>query len=438
MKNFSPAKSILMFFLAMIILGTFLLSLPFCRYNYSENFLLKNFFTATSAVCVTGLSVVDIGHFYTLAGQIIILGLIQIGGLGYMALSTALGLFLGKISLQDRLTIGTIMEIDSYAAMFSLLKYIMGVIFTIEFIGAIILTLAFRTQFSWLTSFYYGIFHSISAFCNAGFSLFTNNLENYQNNPVVLITIALLIITGGLGFLVLSEIRDRLRKQRTKFSLHFRIVSVTTIILIVAGLGMFWLMESKNVLRGHNFSFSLLNSFFQSVTPRTAGFNSLPIGWLRPGTWLLLIILMFIGASPGGTGGGIKTSTFAIIMLYLNRFVRQKKECIVAGRKISEETITKALVIFILSLFTIIAMASILIATEKHFSFLQLLFETTSAFGTVGLSTGITANLSAFSQIIIILTMVIGRIGPLTFFLALLSAKEPEERKYPEEKVLIG
>lgn len=439
MKKFSPAKTILVFFLSVIAIGTIILSLPFCHYEYSPDTFLTNLFTATSATCVTGLTVVDIGKFYTHAGQVVILLLIQIGGLGYMTLSTTLGLFLGKISLKDRLTIGEILEIDSYAAMFSLLKYILAVVFTIEAVGAVILTIAFHQHGAGLlTSIYHGIFHSISAFCNAGFSLFSDNLCGYQNNALVLGTVALLIIVGGLGFLVLSEIRQRIQRIRTKFSLHFRIVTITTTILVIGGMVIFYLLEFNNTLSGHNFGFSLLNSFFQAVTPRTAGFNSLPINLMHPATWLLLIVLMFIGASPGGTGGGIKTSTFAITMLYLNNYIRQKKDCIVSGRKIPDETITKALIIFILSLLSIAIATTLLIAAEKHFSFLQLLFEVTSAFGTVGLSTGITPNLSELSRIIIILTMLIGRIGPLTFFLALLSAKNQQEKKYPEEKVLIG
>lgn len=436
--NFSPPKAILFFFLAIIVLGTALLSLPFSLAHGGHISVLANLFTSTSSVCVTGLSVVDIGTYYSFFGQLVILLLIQAGGLGYMVLSTALGLFFGKISLKERAIIKETMDVSSFAGLLGLLKRIIAIVFIIESAGAVILTLIFWKHFSFGKALYYGIFHSISAFCNAGLSPFKDNLESYANNYMVLITIAGLIILGGIGFLVLLELGKLARGKEVRLSLHSRIVLFMTFLLTFSGLAFFWGFENHNTLLNKGLGFGFVNSFFQSVTARTAGFDSLPMAMLTPLTALLLIILMFIGASPGGTGGGVKTSTFAVIMVFLSSVLQEKDDANVYGKRLSLEIIHKSIAIFILSLFVVSISALLLISTQQG-STLNLLFESVSAFGTVGLSRGITSSLNDIGQFIIIVTMITGRIGVLAFLVAFLGKSlEPSLIKYPEGKVLIG
>lgn len=436
--SYSPSKVILYFFITVILLGTILLSMPFARQPGFGFSLIANLFTSTSAVCVTGLSVVDIGKYYTWFGQIIILLLIQIGGFGYMTLSTILGLFLGKIALRDRLVIKEILDVSSFAGLLALFKKIIVIVLIIEALGAFVLIICFMHQFSVEQSVYLGIFHSVSAFCNAGISLFSDNLEGFSNNPCVLLTIALLIIIGGIGFLVLVEVWQFLANRTAKLSLHSKIVLIMTSILIICGIAGFWFIEKHNVLQSKNAGYSLLNSFFMSVTARTAGFDSISVGLCTMTTAILLMVLMFIGASPGGTGGGIKTATFAIVFIFIYSTIREKGDINIFKRRISDDTIHKANVIFILSL-TLIAIFTALMIISENGSMLNLLFEVTSAFGTVGLSRGITPGLTGIGKLLIILTMVIGRVGPLAFFLALVR-KDTESLsiKYPEEKIVIG
>jgi trk system potassium uptake protein TrkH len=334
--NYSPSKVILYFFVIVILSGALLLSLPWARTNPGDLSVLTNLFMSTSSVCVTGLTVVDLGSYYTLFGQLIILLLIQIGGLGYMTLSTIIGMLLGRIALKERAMIKEILDVSSFTGLLSLLQKIMVIVFLIEGAGAVILTAYFSQRVPFGRALYLGIFHSVSGFCNAGLSTFKDNLEGFAASPVVLLTIGGLIIMGGLGFPVLVEVWEILRKRIERVSLHSRIVLIATAVLLIGGMVGFWVIESNNTLQGRSIGYSALNSFFQSVTARTAGFDSIAIGLCNKATAILLIVLMFIGASPGGTGGGIKTTTFVIVVLFLGMMIHQRDSVNIRERQISK------------------------------------------------------------------------------------------------------
>ncbi len=278
----------------------------------------------------------------------------------------------------------------------------------------------------------------MSAFCNAGISLFSNNLEGYASHWGILLTVGMLIIIGGIGFLVLVEGWGFLRKKTTKLSVHSKLVIGMTVLLILAGTLGFLFLEKGNVLSGKSTGDAVLNSCFHSITARTAGFNVVSIALCRPVTAILLITLMFIGASPGGTGGGIKTSTFAVTAAFIVAILYQRETVNIYKKRISVELLNKAIAVFVLSIMLVVIVTTLLMEIETHSS-LDLLFETVSAFGTVGLSRNVTPTLSNIGQALIMVTMVIGRIGVLTFLMALIEARgTPELIKYPEEKVLIG
>lgn len=434
--NYSSTKIILLFFLSAVIVGTLVLSLPFTRQG-SGGSVLTNMFTVASAVCVTGLSVVDIGTYYSFWGQIVILVFIQLGGLGYMTLSTVFGLFIGKVTLKERAVLREVLDVTSFSGLLQLLKRIVIIVFSIEAVGAAVLTAVFSGHMPFLKALYFGIFHSVSSFCNAGLSLFPENLAGYSGSWPVLMTVTLLVVVGGIGFLVLVELGSKLVARDSRFSLHTKIVLCSTAALIVLGASAFWLLEKDGVLAGGNVGHGLANSVFQSVTARTAGFNTVAIDSCNKATALLLSGFMFIGASPGGTGGGIKTTTFILVLLFIVAGLRDRENIRVFRRQVPSELVRKSLLIFILSIFFIGFVTMILVEIENA-QILDLFFETVSAFGTVGFSRGVTSSLSDAGRITIIFTMILGRIGPLAFLLALMKKAEETYIKYPEEKILVG
>jgi len=472
-------RRIIIFFASAIIIGTTILSSPFVLADKTmmptlKDMLLRGIFTATSAVCVTGLSVVDIGSYYNHLGQIVILCLIQVGALGYVLFATASGIIFGRLPLKERLAIKEVVEPDSYEGLLSLLKNIIKIVVVIEGIGAIILSMLFARYFTFLKSVYYGIFHAVSAFANAGFSLFPANLEIFNQDIFIMLTVSVLIILGGLGFLVISEIMPFGRSKHANesedvsinggkekrfnryLSLHTRMVLIISGILIIAGGVLFFIFENSNpsvfisssptYTAGDNaqmsFGYKVANAFFMSVTSRTAGFNTLKVARFLPVTLFVLIIFMFIGASPGGTGGGIKSTTFGVVLLWIITFIRRKNEINISGRRIPFEVVRKALNYMLLALFyCVVAVSAILFFEKNKINPLWCCFEVVSAFGTVGLSTGITPQLSALSQITIIITMLVGRVGLLTLALSALGAGtngRKELIQYPEERVLVG
>ena len=439
-KISTPSRVLVFGFAGVILFGALLLTLPQATQDGLALPFLNAAFTATSAVCVTGLVVVDTASTFTLFGQWVILFLIQVGGLGFMTFATLFAMLLGrKITLKERLLLQEALNQVSVEGIVRLTKSILKISFAIEALGALILTLRWYSDFGWSKALYYGVFHSISAFNNAGFDLFGNfsSLTAFVGDPTVNITIMFLIICGGIGFIVLADLLG----PRKKFRLHTKIVLQVSVALILLGAVFILIMEFTNpkTLGPLPFGTKVLAAFFQSVSPRTAGFNTINLAGMHDTTLLSMIVLMFIGASPGGTGGGIKTTTFISIVLSVFSTYRSDPHVVLEGRTLPKDVIQKAWAITTSAAILIFLILSILSYTENS-DLLTVLFEVTSAFGTVGLTLGITPILSSAGKMAIILTMFIGRVGPLTlaFVLSQKKAKQVAHVKYPDERILIG
>jgi trk system potassium uptake protein TrkH len=433
-----PYAMIVLSFISAIFIGTILLFLPVSRAAGAPPLsLVDSLFTATSAVCVTGLIVVDTGTYFSQFGQIVILGLIQIGALGIMTFAGFFTLFLGeKMSLYSKIT--TRHALNDIGASVTT-KFIRAIIFTtfiIEIIGAGLLFIEFRKHFPLGEAIYTSVFHSISAFCNAGFSIYSDSVTAFVSNPLINIVMMLLIIIGGLGFFVILNVLNVIKKKKRRISLHTRIVVMTSIFLVIIGAVVFFLLEYNNILAEKSIGESVLVSFFSSVTTRTAGFNTVDFSSAKGVTLFFIVVLMFIGASPGSTGGGIKTTTFTTIALTAYNTLRGRPMVRFFGREFPVKVIRKAIVMFFISI-TWVTVISIVIGSIEDFDMMRVLFETVSAFGTVGLSTGITSDLSNLSKILITITMFAGRVGFFTLMLSLGFEKRTEIRR-PEEKVIIG
>jgi len=439
-EKLSPPQVLVLGFLTVIIIGTILLNLPAASSTGKSVGFINALFTATSATCVTGLIVLDTGKDFSTFGQLIILILLQCGELGIMTMSTMFAFLMGKrISLRQRLIMQESLNQFSIGGLVRLAKYILIFTVIIEGVGATILFFSFYWQriYSPVQALYLGVFHSISAFCNAGFSLFSDSIMRYKGDLIINLTFIALIILGGIGFLVLLEL-FQYGKNGT-LSLHANLALKISLILILIGFIVIYLIESNNpfTLGNLNLSEKIYASLFQSVTARTAGFNTIHIGSMLNPTLFLIIILMFIGASPGSTGGGVKTTTFGLLILYVWSSLTGKEEINLFKRRVSPNIIPKALTVITLSL-ALVTIMTILLSYVEGENFIKILFEVVSAFGTVGLSTGITPSLSVAGKIIVIITMFTGRVGPLGLALALIQRREPEVIKYPEEKVMVG
>lgn len=426
-----PVTSLAIGFLITILIGTVFLKLPLATTNNIS--FLDALFTATSATCVTGLIVRDTGAGFTLFGQIIILFLIQLGGLGIMTGAAFAFLIFKKIGIKAGAGFKTILEEEYVSEVKKTIKFIILSTFILEAIGAILLFFIFGDGFN-------SIFHSIAAFCNAGFSLFKNNLENFRGDIFVNVIFSCLIILGGIGFLVIEDFYQKItsffKRQKAKFSLHSKIVLISTIFLILFGATLFYFFEKENL----NFLSQkelVLISFFQSITARTAGFNTVDIGKLSSPTLFLLIFLMFIGAAPGGTGGGVKVVSLALIFLSIISFLKRKEEVVVFGRTIPKIKFRNVFILVLIYLSFCLVISILMLYTEKG-DFEGILFEVFSATGTVGLSTGITPHLTDIGKILITLSMFIGRLLPLS--LAIIGSREliKPEIHYLEEKVVLG
>ena len=440
-KKLSPTQSVFLGFLLLILIGTFLLSLPISTSSGTKAPLVDALFTSNSAICVTGLLVVDTATYWSVFGQIVILTLIQLGGLGYMTIVSLLVLMLhGRITLEEKVVFKEGMDQFTMGNLAHFIVQVLKATFIIEGIGAFILFLHWKSKFGIAIAAYKGIFHAISAFCNAGFSVFSNNLEDYTGDVVVSITIMCLIVIGGIGYHVIRDVYHHLIKRKHRYLfLHTKSVLAMTAILILCGAFLIFFFESMNptVFQSLTLKEKVLSSFFQSVTPRTAGFSTLPIGQLAIPTLFLLIILMFIGASPGGTGGGIKTTTFLVLLCSTWSTIKKRKDVQIFKRKIPEEVVYKSFAIFIIALSLITIVTFFMLNTEGK-GFIPTLLEIVSAFGTVGLSTGITPTLTSAGKLLLVVTMFIGRVGLLTFGIAITQAKEEPLYYYPEEKILVG
>ena len=423
-------------FIGTILVGTLLLTFPTATADGRGASFVDALFTSTSATCVTGLIVQDTPVYFSTFGQMVVLVLIQLGGIGIMSYSAFLALLFGRFTLGQRGMLQDMMEEERNVL--SMILYVFKMTFTIEVVGAIVLF--FRWIFVYkdpIQTLYLSIFHSVSAFCNAGFSLFSNSLENHIADPVVNIVIMVLIILGGIGFIVVYEVSQRSIGTRHMLSIHTKLVLVTSAVLVIVGFLLIFFIEFDGAFLNLPLTGKLWGALFQSVTPRTAGFNTIPIASLSTITLTIIIILMFIGASPGSTGGGIKTSTFAILLLSLGNILRGKEDIEVFKRRIPSTIVYKAMAIVVATLLLLIVIFLLLLAFEKQ-PFLSLLFESVSAFGTVGLSMGVTPDLTIVGKLLIIILMYGGRIGPLTLGFALTRALRRGKVEYPEARVMIG
>ncbi len=443
----NPARTICLGFVAVIIFGAFLLMLPISSSSGTWSNPITSLFTSTSAVCVTGLSVVDVGKFYSLWGQIFLMLLFQIGGFGYMTATSILLILIGrKFSLRDKITLQQSLDTKGIRGARQLVKSIIAVTFLLELTGAIALIPIFNQRMSFQESVWQALFHSVSAFNNAGFSLFSDSLMGYVNIPSVNIIIGLLIIFGGIGYQVILEgylwLRPKFSRDREyiSFSLTFCVVTTTTIALMLFGTLFFWLTEFSNseTLGKLPLFDQIIGAWFQSVTTRTAGFNTIDNGKMTVTGLFITIALMFIGASPGGTGGGIKTTTARILASCTRAALQGRDEVTMYKLQVPNGLILKAVGVAVGSLFTVICSTGLLSLTDRNISFINILFESTSAFATVGLSTGITSSLSWSGQLIIIATMYIGRVGVLLLMAAIFTDTRPSLIKYPQESMLVG
>lgn len=444
-RHLSPARIFILSFGALILAGAILLWFPFSAAGGNLRFV-DSLFTSTSAVCVTGLIVVDTGKDLSFIGQMITLILIQVGGLGIITFSTVFFVLMGRgISFKGREIVQSTFLHTPRRDFFVIAKAVILFTFIAESIGAFLLFIRFSQDFSINSAIYRAIYHAVSAFNNAGFSLFSDSLIGYQGDLIVNLTMMGLIVHGGIGFIVQYEILSWFRGIQRRISLHTKIVLMTTAFLIISGALLFYLFERNHILREVPLLTQLLTCLFQSVTPRTAGFNTVEIGTLMNQTILLLILLMFIGASPGSTGGGVKTTSGTLLGLLIWNRIKGSETVNLFNRTIPREIIGRTISIIFASAFSVAIIWSVLLISggttdplqSRHF-FVEYLFETVSAFGTVGLSLGVTPKLNDVQKFAIIVMMFAGRVGPLTLAFSLSRTKAWKGITYAEEGVMVG
>lgn len=439
----APAQIVILSFSGIIFLGTLLLALPISAVDGKTISLVDAFFTATSATCVTGLSTLSLADSFSFIGQIIVLVLIQIGGLGFMTLSSSMTILLGKsLAVKNQVMMQDLLEISSFEDLVAMIMDIIKYTLVIELWGGIFLTVGFSLEgYEFGEALYYGFFHSISAFCNAGFSLFNNSLENFATSPLINVTISTLIILGGFGFIVLKELESIIFKRRkiVNLSVHSKIVLVTNFVLVSLVAIYLFFGEFLHALGDYSWWEQIQIAFFQSVTTRTAGFNTISLNNLHQHSLYLICLIMFIGASPGSTGGGIKTTTFAILFQSVKATIRGKDRVEFFDRTVPSTVVVRATAIIVISLIIVSFFILLMMRIETEHGFLSLFFEVVSAFATVGLSLGITPYLSAAGKLAIVLLMFIGRVGPLTMALAIGQKRQSDGKyEYPDGRVLIG
>jgi trk system potassium uptake protein TrkH len=438
-------------YLFLILVGTILLLLPFSICTEPLSFV-DTLFTATSAVCVTGLAVKDMASFSPF-GQAVILCLIQLGGLGIMTFASFfLVLFGQKLSIGNRLIFKDLPLSLTHKNIFSVLKHMFIFALAFECLGAILLSVfVFSHEMPLLDNLWYSLFHSISAFCNAGFSLYATSFISLRSSIALNCIIMALIIAGGLGFIVYEELYQLVKlaltkKKRPPLSPYVKIVAITSLSLIIIGALLFFILESTNTGEGMTKTEMVLASFFQSVTTRTAGFNTVDIGSLSIPTLMVISALMFIGGAPFSCAGGVKVTTFAILVLVVKTAFMRRSNLTLFRRKISSEILYKAVTLLFISIIAILFITFLILLfensgvsfQERRGSFLEIIFEVISAFGTVGLSMGVTSSLSAASKCLLILLMYVGRLGPLTLGVLLTAKMRQELYEYPETNVIIG
>ncbi|AFY91745.1 TrkH family potassium uptake protein [Chamaesiphon minutus] len=441
------SRSICLGFMAVISFGALLLMLPISTSNGQWNDPIVALFTATSAVCVTGHVVVDTATYFSRLGQLAILLLIQVGGLGYMTVTTFLLLLLGRrFGLKDKVAIQQSLDRRSLQGSTQILQSIVATTMLFELTGAFLLLLVFVPDLGWQKGLWFALFHSISAWNNAGFGLFSDNLVGYQGSWLVNGVITGLIIFGGIGYEVILELylrgRARLQCQRSGISrsLNFQVAVSTTLFLLLGGTLAIWAIEIRNpqTLGALSFPQQVLAAWFQSVTSRTAGFNTIDISKMTTAGLFVTIALMLVGGSPGGTAGGIKTTTARLLASCTYAILRGKESVILYRRQVPNSLLLKAIAVTFGSLLTVVFATMAIALADPKLDFIRILFEVVSAFATVGLSTGITAGLTPFSKLVLIATMYIGRVGILLLIAALLGDPRTTTVKYPEESLLVG
>lgn len=442
--NLKPAQVVLATFSGIILFGSFLLILPISAAPGKQISFVDALFTATSATCVTGLSTLSLTDNFSIFGQIVTLALIQVGGLGIMTLYSSLTILLGKsMAMRQKIVMQDLLEVSSLSDLLEMIIEIVKYTLVIEIWGGIILTVAFYFEGQEFgMAIYNGFFHSISAFCNAGFSLFNNSLEGFATNPMINTTISVLIILGGFGFIVLKEIKHAIVEKWSfvDLSIHTKVVIITNLALVVMGALVIFFSEFLHSLDSYPDLFDKIQvSLFQSVTTRTAGFNTISLNNLYPHTLYIVTLFMFIGASPGSTGGGIKTTTFAILIQSVSATLKGRKNVEFFNRTVPNQVVVRAISIIIISLILVSMFIFLMMRIEPDKSFMMIFFEVISAFATVGLSLGITPHLTVLGKFAIIILMFIGRVGPLTLVLAIgESSKEQGQVDYPTGRLMIG
>lgn len=447
MRQMRPERMLAGGFLLLIAIGTALLSLPAAAADGKSVGAFNALFTATSAVCVTGLTVVDTGRAFSDFGHGVLLILVQAGGLGFMVFATMTMVIMGRrITLRDRVLIRESMNTSTLSGVVRLTKAYGIMALLLEMAGALLLSVRFVPQFGMGKGLWYSFFHAVTAFCNAGFDLLGGgvSLTVYRNDAYVLLVISALIILGGTGFAVLFEVINK-RFAWRKLTLHTRVVLIVSGALLLAGMAFFALLEWNNpatlAMEGCDTGDKLLNAFFQSVTMRTAGFNSISLSHMRDASKLFSVVLMFIGASPASTGGGLKTTTFSVVFLILLSVIRGQRDVNVLGRRLSSELMRRAIAMLMIAILVLMIGALLLTVIEQDdVTFVDLLFETASALSTAGITTAGTAMLRPASRVVLILLMYFGRVGVLTLALALAQKQNDAQNRirYPEDSMMIG
>ncbi len=445
-RNLTPARIFVLSFAAVILAGGILLRLPFSAAKGPLRFV-DALFTATSGVCVTGLVVLDVGKDLSVMGQVITVFLFQVGGLGIITFSTVFFVLMGRgISFKGRDIVQSTFLHTPRRDFLMIVKMVLWSTLIIESLGTLFLFVRFSMDFPVATALYHAVYNAISAFNNCGYSLFPDNLMSYRGDFIVNLTIMGLIVHGGIGFIVQYEVFSWYRGTQKKLSVHTKIVLIATAVLIVSGAFLFYLFERNHILQDVPVLTKILTSFFQSVTPRTAGFNTVDIGALTNATLLLMLVLMFIGASPGSTGGGVKTSTVTLLLMLMWSRLKGNLDVNVFNRTVPREIVSRSISIIFASAFSVAIVTSVLLiaggeslspAGSRHF-FIEYLFDTVSAFGTVGLSMGVTPKLNDLQKYALILMMFAGRVGPLTLAFSLSRSVGRRGLTYAEESVMVG
>ena len=437
-KNFTSAQVIILSFIVMILTGSLLLMLPFATADGKGASFLDALFTATSASCVTGLIVQDTATYWSGFGQLVILVLIQIGGLGVVTMAFAISLMSGKrIGLRQRSTMQEAIAAPKVGGIVRLTGFILRMTLIFEACGMVLLAPVMIRDFGLLRGLWYAVFHSISAFCNAGFDLMGirekfSSLTHYAGNPLIVLTISALVIIGGIGFLVWEDVRtNHLRFKR--YRMQTKVVLTTTAILLVVPTVLFFLLEYREGSAGQR----LLLAWFQTMTARTAGFNTADLTLMSEAGMALMIVLMLVGGSPGSTAGGMKTTTLAVLLSNMRSVFRRKEDTVFFGRRIEKDTVKSAATIATMYLVLFVT-GGCLISRIEGLPLLTCLYETASAVGTVGVTLGITSSLGVVSRLILIVLMYMGRVGGLTLIYATVSSQQGNLSKFPVDKITVG